>query len=1494
MKLRGFTFASAKGRGRTLTSGLQLSSSVIKKKYFFFFLLAFSWGVHLQAQQPLKAGSMNVFTPVKTAKTIDILGNSNLSTCGASTGIVITTFPKHGNAVNNGADIKYTPNSDFVGQDSLKYRLTCGTQQSEAIVLINVGDKPEVVNDNACAVPPVPFAWGIKQLAISSEIVSSFSSPRVGDVDNDGKSEIVIMSTTPSSPAYMYSEHLYIYGFDESRTPNNPLYLKYDIPIPRTGVSGNTYVLANVDEDGYSSIFLTTSNTYISGDNARQLIKYKFNGSSWEEKWRRTFSTNTDNINWSSCPPLVADFMASGHVQVAVYDKVWNAKDGTLLVDGGLLGIAGNNFGIMPHSGGSPNNTTYPKVASWAVADIDNDGQLEIVAGNCVYKVNIANPDASDVNNTYTRITVADAAISDGGISIADIDMDGQLDVVIVFRDGSTTKSGAMAIYDPRTGNLMSDIIREIPVQGTATGAGGPSIPFIGDITGDGTPKIVHIGANIMYAYQYDRQSKKFDRLWTHPIVDPSGATVMSLFDFNQDGISELIYRDEQRLRIINGSGKSHITGADTLLVYDLTFFSPVLSSTVNEYPIVVDIDGDGSAEIITTGHPSTTGGYGYLRIYASNDPDVLWAPARTVWDRFYYNPLYINGDLTIPQHPLNPATFFVDKNGNRHQPFNNFLQQATLLNGEGKMLAYGPNLKFDDDGVIYSNYNGATVDVKFTVENTGDAPLKNELYVSTYILKKGTYEILQTNNIPGEIGKGDNKLIEYQVSSLPTDGGTIIPADILQIRLNDNGTSDYPQEQCNYSGNVTLPAFYAPEYNLCPGPNTIYFYPQNNPGFKYYWYTHAPTVDDTDGVEGESFTFTKNPTDVKEDFYVQVYDLNDNLVGSPFSVRIFLVPDTLVWTGAVDSDWHDPQNWDYPDGVDYSDYSGQYIKYRVPGDCTNVLIPGGITTTYPDLQSASTNYTETAAYTGALCDFLYFAPGSELLRTDLLTYNKALIDLKVQSNRWYMFSPPLLDMYSGDFYLTDPDPAKDEQTAYTMLFNAENPETGQLPTVSGEWTGAFNVPNVLLEPGSGLALWIDDGGGYGDYADITFRFPKNDVNHYIYNPDRYPGGNISGTYPTSRPKNGHFAHERSSNGNVTLKDIFGRKNGDILVGNPFMAHLDFNKLYEDNYNVLSGNGYKLASGVAIANGEIKDFYSYQRNGDKYVSTSPDPEDNTSGFIPPMQAFVITVNSGEVTANISNHTRISTALNDVFRAANQEAAGSNRSSSLLNIIATRGEDASKAIILQNETSTTSYAPSEDSYKLFISKIMDSDEVLKHIQVYTRSSDGYALDINSIGTSEQDITVPLGIRTSEKGGIVLNFSGMENFGESTGIYLYDAQHPKRLIDLKTQPEYAFDKTEDTLYLENRLSLVIGKALQPLGIETASESSAIRVLSLSPRKLKIVSESGNALGNVRITDAWGRIVLDDLAVSSSIYEYQTPAPGIYVVRIGAEVKKVVSIR
>jgi hypothetical protein len=136
--------------------------------------------------------------------------------------------------------------------------------------------------------------------------------------------------------------------------------------------------------------------------------------------------------------------------------------------------------------------------------------------------------------------------------------------------------------------------------------------------------------------------------------------------------------------------------------------------------------------------------------------------------------------------------------------------------------------------------------------------------------------------------------------------------------------------------------------------------------------------------------------------------------------------------------------------------------------------------------------------------------------------------------------------------------------------------------------------------------------------------------------------------------------------------------------------------------------------------------------------------------------------------------------------------------------------------------------------------------------------------------------------------------MESFGEDMGVYLYDTQFPVRLTDLSEQPEYIFDKTEDDLYLENRLSLIIGKNTlsRTVGIPEVSVSSGVRIFRLSPNRIRLISGNGEPLGSVRITDTEGRMILDDPSVSSPVYEYQVPAPGVYVVRIGEVVKKAVS--
>jgi hypothetical protein len=585
--------------------------------------------------------------------------------------------------------------------------------------------------------------------------------------------------------------------------------------------------------------------------------------------------------------------------------------------------------------------------------------------------------------------------------------------------------------------------------------------------------------------------------------------------------------------------------------------------------------------------------------------------------------------------------------------------------------------------------------------------------------------------------------------------------------------------------------------------------------------------------------------------------------------------PASLTWrTNVVDSVWLNPANWTSGNAGDDG------MKY-LPALITTVTLPSGAKQ-YPILK-------DTVA-----CRIIRFEHGAELGRQDLLVYDSARVQLKITANQWYMFSPPLHQMYSGDFYREDPDPYVDKQTAYTVRFNITNPETFQAGTSAVEWTGAFNTPNIELGAGSGLAVWIDNGKEIDVHDPLTFEFPKHDAKHHLYNPDRFPPGNISATYPIERDKNGHFIYEGKVDvdGNVKLpvSSVDG-KDGSVLIGNPFMSHLNFTEFYKANSDALSSDQeYKLVHGAGT---NLTSFVSYKWNElqNKYIST--DAGDAGEGLIAPMQSFVVQVvgSTQSLKTNIHDHTKTSTSSGNAFRAAIPNISPLSRQ---LDIQAVRNTETSKVIVLQDSSYATHYLPSEDSYKLFVSKVYDSDDVLKHIQLYTRSSDGYALDINCIGTSEQDITIPLCIRTSEKGEIVLNFSGMESFGEETGIYLYDAQHPERLIDLSSQPEYVFDKTEDALYLENRLSLVIGALKQPLGIREVSNTSTARIFSQPHRTLRIVSENGEALSDIRITDSWGRTLLNIPAVSSSTYEYQTPTPGIYIVHVGAEVKKVISIQ
>ncbi len=205
------------------------------------------------------------------------------------------------------------------------------------------------------------------------------------------------------------------------------------------------------------------------------------------------------------------------------------------------------------------------------VGDFDGDDRLEVVHFDATWEF-----------DPTTRTFSIEPAYAGGGlrgyVAVADFgdfagfagDAPGRPEVVLSQTDG-----GRVSLHT-LTGTLIHDF-------GVSPGNGGGP-PTIADFDGDGMPEI---GVAFGGAYEvFDVTSRA--RLWSRPSQDRSSArTGSSLFDFNADGRAEVVYGDECFVRIYDGR--------DGAVVFSQARFS----STWTENPIVADVDGDGSAEMV-------------------------------------------------------------------------------------------------------------------------------------------------------------------------------------------------------------------------------------------------------------------------------------------------------------------------------------------------------------------------------------------------------------------------------------------------------------------------------------------------------------------------------------------------------------------------------------------------------------------------------------------------------------------------------------------------------------------------------------------------------------------------------------------------------------------------------------------------------------------------------------------------------------------------------
>jgi hypothetical protein len=245
--------------------------------------------------------------------------------------------------------------------------------------------------------------------------------------------------------------------------------------------------------------------------------------------------------------------------------------------------------------------------------DLDGDGQMEVVTGHSAY-----HHDGTEYFENYPTITAQ--AIP----QIGNLDADPQPEIFIT--------SGQGLFLVEHDGTLM-------PGNGPTTPTGVAPAGYltwqrpgtIHDFDGDQISEYASSSASAYAVYEGINQV-----LWQAMVTDFSGAAGGTAFDFLGDGIAEAMYADEQNFRIYDG-----FTGAVLLTI-------PRGSPTISEYPVVADIDNDGSAEILVVSYS------GQPALQAIRDVEDRWIQARRIWNQHAYYVTNVREDSTIPQIPVN------------------------------------------------------------------------------------------------------------------------------------------------------------------------------------------------------------------------------------------------------------------------------------------------------------------------------------------------------------------------------------------------------------------------------------------------------------------------------------------------------------------------------------------------------------------------------------------------------------------------------------------------------------------------------------------------------------------------------------------------------------------------------------------------------------------------------------------------------------------------
>jgi hypothetical protein len=445
--------------------------------------------------------------------------------------------------------------------------------------------------------PPGPLEpvleWSWESTAINPTFVQVINMPVVVDLEKDSIPDVVIVTSdnfSPAGPAYLRALNGKD-GLEKWDAAADPYKMEYRASARMTPAA------ADIDGDGFVEI--------VTGKAGGGLIAFEHDG---KFKWTSTTSNGTA---WStvleSATVAIADLEGDGKAEIIVAGAVFDAN-GVLRFDGGAY------FGA--------NGGTYGAVS--IVADLDGVMPQEIVSGKRALRAD---------GSVYW-----DNGLVDGYPAIADLDLDGQPELVVV-------SAGNVRVQNATTGALLAQL--DMP----GMGQGGP--PTIADFDADGVPEIAAANGTAYSVFEYvGGATPTLTAKWNQVTQDSSSnRTGSSVFDFQGDGAAEVVYNDECYFRVYAG-----VDGAELYKV-------PNSSATIHEFPVVADVDGDNNTEVVIVGNDlnhkngNTTCPYGAAGsrhgVFLYGDKGDNWVRTRRIWNQHAYHLTNIDASGAVPAPEL-------------------------------------------------------------------------------------------------------------------------------------------------------------------------------------------------------------------------------------------------------------------------------------------------------------------------------------------------------------------------------------------------------------------------------------------------------------------------------------------------------------------------------------------------------------------------------------------------------------------------------------------------------------------------------------------------------------------------------------------------------------------------------------------------------------------------------------------------------------------------